>query len=291
MTKFRHLSHPVISAGVLWNIIRSSFYRFISNRQLRKIQRVSTNNCWCGGTLNPFKWHSSYGICSECGCYVNKRPPRREEFSRIYSSRLYWGSIAKMRGWPTLEHRADLYSADGRLRHWLDLIAKYCPQRGTAIEVGCAPGVLLAELCKQGYSCVGVEVEEEVAAWMRTHFHLAIRTGPFPDTRMDLPRCDLFLAFDVLEHVPSPLEFLNAAATLLNPSGIAILQTPVDRYDYDPPLGKEVPVVFDDTEHLFVFVDRSIQELAQRAGLQIVSLAEPPWRIGHELSILRKPDA
>lgn len=268
---------------------RRYLYRQQVGRALRRVRRGRRDRCWCGGRLLDVAWHPSYSECAACGCYVNRVPPLAEEFARIYSIDCYWGAVSRMRGWPPLSERGELYRRDGRLEHWLALIAKYGPGGGTAVEVGCAPGVLLAELQRRHYECVGVEPEARVGEWLRADMGLDVRVGMFPDPGLSLPPCDLFLAFDVLEHVPSPDEFVKEMARLLKPGGIAIIQAPIDQYEDDPPFGSQAPLVFDDIEHLVIFVDEAMRELGRRSGLEVVSLSEKPWLRRHELCIYRKP--
>jgi SAM-dependent methyltransferase len=165
------------------------------------------------------------------------------------------------------------------------LIEQYGPGAGTAIEVGCSPGVLLEELSTRGYSCTGVEISEDVAAWLREKTRLDIRSGFFPG--VDLPRCQLFLSFDVLEHSPVPDEFMREVSRCLLPGGIAILQTAIERYDYKPPFGERFDM-FDDIEHTFLFTDEAIKRLSRLAGLEVISLKERLWLAG-EICILKKP--
>jgi 2-polyprenyl-3-methyl-5-hydroxy-6-metoxy-1,4-benzoquinol methylase len=264
-------------------------YRWRVDRRFRKLRRDQRDQCWCGGSLRAFRWHASYGVCDACGCYVNRHPPCPEEFATIYSSAWYWGAVSRMRGLPDIRERAALYTADGRLNHWLRLVEKFAPTARRVVEIGCAPGVLLAELQRRGCRCVGVEAEESVAGWIRERVGVDVRCGIFPDAALSLGPCDLFMAFDVLEHVPSPEVFLREAARLLTPGGVAIIQTPIDRYDDELPLGEEVSVVFDDVEHLFIFVDKAMMALGARTGLEVVSLTEAPWQRRHELCIYRKP--
>jgi len=289
MFRARHLMHPIRSTGLAYRMLAQRAYRWRVERQFRNIRREQRDRCWCGGPLRPFRWHASYGVCDACGCYVNQRPPRPEEFANIYSSAWYWGAVSRMRGVPDLRARAALYATDGRLRHWLRLVEKFAPAACRVLEIGCAPGALLAELQQQGRRCVGVEAEESVAGWIRERVGLDMRCGIFPDAGLSLEPCDLFLALDVLEHVPSPDVFLREAARLLSPGGVAIVQTPIDRYGDEPPFGAEVSAVFDDVEHLFIFVDKTMMALAMRAGLEVVSLTEPPWQPRHELCVYRKP--
>jgi 2-polyprenyl-3-methyl-5-hydroxy-6-metoxy-1,4-benzoquinol methylase len=170
--------------------------------------------------------------------------------------------------------------------YWLDLISRYAAAGGRVIEIGCGSGVLLSELSNRGYECIGVDVDEKSAAWIRKNTGLDIRSGIFPDVA--LPSCDLFLALDVLEHTKRPHEFLRRAAGLLASGGIAIIQAPIDRYNYRPPFGKRFKDAFDDLEHLFLFTDKAMRDLGEYSGLETVSLNETLWLMG-ELAVFRKP--
>lgn len=233
----------------------------------------------------PFKWHSSYGVCVECGCYVNKHPPLSEELKRIYSFDLYWHIRHQLKGQPTIEYRSISDRSDGRVDYWLGLIKRYGPLTGRVIEVGCGHGVLLIELKARGYECIGVEPDEKTVIWTIKNTGLDVRAGFFPS--IELPNCDLFLAFDVIEHSPDPLAFMKGVAKLLNSGCVAIIQTPIDRYGYKPPFGERFEAAFDDIEHLYIFTDKAMQELAQCSGLQIVNMVERLW-LHHEVCIFRK---
>ncbi len=285
MMRLRHILHPVRSAVSIYRRRVSKFvYRRLAERQFGNIRRGQCDQCWCGGELLPFKWHASYGVCAECGCYVNRRPPLPEELSRVYSID-YWHSYQKMRGYPPLETRAELYKSDGRLDHWLALIERYGPAQGRVVEVGCAPGILLAVLQERGYECIGVEVAGEVAEWIRCNMGVDVREGLFP--AVQLPTCELFLAFDLMEHIADPKGFLNEVAYLIGSEGVAIIQTPIERYDYDHPF-KMRPDFFDDLEHLFLYTDNAIVRLAALAQLEIVSLEDSSSSLG-QICVLRKP--
>jgi len=80
---------------------------------------------------------------------------------------------------------------------------------------------------------------------------------------------------------------MKDAAQLLNSGGIAIIQTPIDRYDYESPFGERFNAAFDDVEHIIIFVNRGMQELARRSGLQIVNMTDRLW-LHHEVCVFRK---
>jgi len=293
MIRLRHILHPVCSAKSLYRKVSSRFrkmalrlYRRLSELKFRKIQRGQRNQCWCGGALLPFKWHSSFGVCGTCGCYVNRRPPLLKELRRFYTFDTYWHSRMKLKGYPTIENRAANDLSDGRVQRWLDVIKQFGPPKGRVIEVGCAHGVLLAELVKRGYDCIGVEVDEKTAAWTRQKVGIDVRVGIFPD--IELPDCDLFMAYDVLEHSLYPDRFLRHAARLLKPGGIAVIQTPIDRVGSGQPFPEIFDELFDDIEHLYIFTKESINELAENADLEII--AEARGVIDIDINIFRKKE-
>lgn len=245
------------------------------------IRRETRRQCWCGGELaeigKPARHRASYRVCKTCGCYVNVRPPRPSELSKLYAFDLYWHSVQTRMGFPTIEQRTDHDLADGRVKYWLDVVVRHGPPAGHAIEVGCAHGVLLAGLREKGYRCTGVEPDARTAEWTTRNTGITVRAGFFPDVPLD--PCDLFLAFDVIEHVPDPVAFLRGAKALLRPGGVAIIQTPIERHNLDDPFADR-PDFFDDLQHLYLFSEASFRRLASEAGLNIHALEDAPQRLG-----------
>jgi len=282
--KLRHILHPIRSAMSLYRMMNRYVYSYFAKRQFSNIRRGRRDRCWCGGGLVPFKWHPSYGICANCGCYVNWHPPLPEELKRLYSFDLYWRTRQRLKGHPTIEHRPVNDRSDGRVDFWLWLIERYGASAKRVVEVGCGSGVLLAELKSCGYKCIGVEPDEQTAKWVRQNMGLDVRPGIFP--HVDLPKCDLFVALDVLEHSPNPEGFMRGAAELLNPGGVAIIQTPIDRYDYEPPFGNMFGKVFDDLEHLFIFSATSISRLVDT--LELRPIANDQWCLAHEIVVFQR---
>lgn len=281
--KLRHFMHPIVSGKKL---VRKAGYiinKKSVDRELENIKRGKRSLCWCGGELKYFKWHKRYSICSVCGSYVNIEPPLPEEMSKIYSFDFYWHFVQKGHGSPAIEERYVNDKMDGRIGFWKSLIEKYKAAPAKVVEIGCAYGGLLKELKNEGYDVMGVEPDEKTAEWTRRNMGIDVRAGFFPGIR--LAEADIFLAFDVLEHVPDPQKFLKSAYDLLSPNGIAIIQAPIDRYDYTPPFGERFDM-FNDLEHLFLFTDRAMEVMANNAGFEIVGV-DRLWLSG-EIIILHK---
>jgi SAM-dependent methyltransferase len=82
--------------------------------------------------------------------------------------------------------------------------------------------------------------------------------GAVPDGKFDV-----VLSSHVLEHVDSPLDNLRLLATKLKPGGKLILVVPVE-------LHRKVPFAIDADQHLYAWNFRTINNLLQRAGYQIL---------------------
>jgi SAM-dependent methyltransferase len=127
-----------------------------------------------------------------------------------------------------------------------------------------------------------------VAEWLRSTEGLDVRTGIFPG--VELPACDLFLAFDVAEHTPAPAAFWTEIGRVLRPGGKAIIQTPIECHDFENPF-KTRPDWFDDVEHLFLYTDKSVRRLAGLGGLDILALEDTRISLNlGQVCVLRKPE-
>lgn len=286
MIRLRHFLHPLRTAGGLYRRAENVSARLNADRAISSMKRVRRDSCWCGGSLVEFALKPNYGICLECGSYVNRKPPSPQELSRLYAFDFYWHKLQRLRGHPIIEERTsnDLSDTDGRVDYWLSLIAKSDIPGNRVLEVGCAHGVLLKKLSERGFTCTGVEVDPATADWTQQKTGIHVISGIFPD--VPAPECDLFLAFDVIEHSHSPEAFLARAAELLVPGGIAVIQTPIEFAPTDPPFGEMFEKCFDDAQHLFLFSRTGIDLLARRSGFELMS--EQSWRVAHEIVVLRK---
>ncbi|MFH1565485.1 MAG: class I SAM-dependent methyltransferase [bacterium] len=267
--KLKYFFQPARSVRAVARKLKSYFFQRRVGKELKNIKRGVRYHCWCGGSLKDFKSHKSYKVCSVCGSYVNIRPPLPEEFPKIYSFDFYWHLVQSSHGYPSIEERYKNDRKDGRIDFWKKLIQKYAAQCKKIIEAGCAYGGLLYELQQEGYDVIGIEPDAKTADWAREKFNIDVKQGLFPD--VNLPKCDLFLAFDVLEHSYKPAEFMKKVSDILNPGGIAIIQVPIDRYDFKPPFGERFDDIFNDVEHMFLFTDKAMEELTKRAGLKIIN--------------------
>lgn len=99
-------------------------------------------------------------------------------------------------------------------------------ETSTLLEVGVGEGHFLQAAKQKGHDCYGVELNVQAAARVR-----GLGFEVFEQTLSDLTiRCqkrfDVICSFQVLEHVPSPFDFLEGMIDLLNPGGRLIISVP-----------------------------------------------------------------
>lgn len=148
-------------------------------------------------------------------------------------------------------------------RDLTEVVVSEVKKGGTILDVGCSSGQLVAKLSDRGYRCIGVERDANT---------ISVRAGSVLEgTAENLPAMaesfDAIVYSHVVEHLVDPVKALRAAAKLLKPSGVMVIEVPnnaslIAKYmglaweNLDPP------------RHLSFFTERSLRELLQRAGLQ-----------------------
>lgn len=249
---------------------------------------LTVDQCWCGGHSSIQSPHSPhYLVCARCGTHYAARRLKPEFVEQFYSYDGYWHRRQEGKHHPTLWDRQRLFETDGRLQLWLEVIERNTAgKRGVAVEVGCAEGTLLLHLRERGWGAVGIEPDEKTARAVKEHTGLDVRAGAFP--AVAAPSCDLFVACDVLEHIPEPLGFLAAARQALRPGGVLFLQLPLLEREV-PDFGGMNEKVFDPEEHLFIYSRDSIVTLLETAGFEVTENSQA-WRRAHEFVVARRID-
>lgn len=99
----------------------------------------------------------------------------------------------------------------------------------SGLDVGCGAGLLAEPLARLGASVTGVDAAPENIAAARDHaagqgLDIDYRSGEL--AALNLPRFDLVICMEVIEHVADPRAFVAALADRLAPGGLMVLSTP-----------------------------------------------------------------
>lgn len=141
-------------------------------------------------------------------------------------------------------------------------------------DLGFGPGVLTQFILeeKPAWTACGIDISPECVYYAEKLMKLKgvndrvqfttgdVRNLPYADNTFDL-----VLAMEVLEHIPDPLEGLQAAIRVLKPGGYAITSIPV-----------QLPIPM----HLYVPKSpREVLNLYERAGLEVLDFSAKEFKI------------
>jgi nucleoside-diphosphate-sugar epimerase/SAM-dependent methyltransferase len=156
------------------------------------------------------------------------------------------------------------------------IISVYGVGRGaTVIEAGSNDGYMLCHFKQAGATVLGFDPAEGPAS-------TAMKRGV--DTRISFfgvdaaqelkasnIRADIFLANNVLAHVPDLVGFVESLASVLKPAGTAVIEVP---YLVDLVTKREFDTIYH--QHLCYFTMTSLEHLFSAAGLRIISAERIP---------------
>jgi len=159
--------------------------------------------------------------------------------------------------------RADRLTFRRRLR----LMAKFQPDGGRLLDVGCSIGTLMSVAREMDWEVEGLEPNPKAANLARKQ-GFSIHEGFFTEDKVSkLPgEYQCVVMSDVIEHISDPVEALRLARELLGPGGFLLLSTPNLRSFWCRKFQLK-PV-----EHLVLFSSENLGKLLERLGLKIYHL-------------------
>ena len=185
---------------------KSAFFKFFAKDYNRRI------------TEDRFNYYQ----CESCGLLF--LAPLPYDLSQFYPNEYY--EIPKNE--VELAARAEKLQA-GKL----DVLRRFAT-KGNLLEIGPAYG-LFAYLAKQeGFNVTGIEMDPRCCNFLRTIVGINVVEGSDAVSLMAaLPKFDVIVLWQVIEHLPDPWTVLNAAALHLTQGGVLIVDTPnPDAFQY-----------------------------------------------------------
>ncbi len=233
-------------------------------------------SCWCGNKkLTPFS--AAYLKCNVCETIVAAVMPKQGisrviDDERDFYGRDYWFSYQKKNlGHPDITRRARTDLTE-RCLYWLRTLLKYKVSGAKILELGSAHGGFVAMLRLAGFDAHGLELSPWIVDFARKTFDVPIFLGPIEDQAIEPNSLDVIVLMDVLEHLPDPAGTIRHCLSLLNPTGILIVQTPSypELRTYDEMAARDDPFLkmLKEKDHLYLFSKQSIREFFHRLGVE-----------------------
>jgi SAM-dependent methyltransferase len=200
--------------------------------------------------------------CSSCATAYAGRVLAQPDLDEYYSS------VSK---YDTLKLRGEIAALDReRAALAITFLAPILSSVTSALDVGCASGLLLHELLEAGVKQVrGIDPAEDAAAAARALFNVTV-TRAHAENYQNYGDFDLVGLMAVLEHLREPGRLLRQIAERLRPGGRMLIEVP-DAGAFDRP-GDDRPIEpFGEfsNEHINFLTIADVQRLARSVGLEV----------------------
>lgn len=231
----------------------------------------SRDKCWCGGDLKN-SIHPLYNQCVKCKTFSLKNIFVKEYLQKFYGFNEYWHKYqTEVSRHPAIEVRAKNDLRD-RVPVWYNTLKKYKNNIDSILEIGCAPGSFLKYCQDKGIEDIaGIEVDLLTCEFIEKNFNFSpgtIFNGLFPDVKLPRKRFDAICAFDLVEHLQSPVTAMKKIKSLLNQDGIFLFQVPCYRGE------NEQWEAFRIDEHVYIYDKENFPMLLDKAGLRPIAILD-----------------
>ncbi len=233
-------------------------------------------SCPACGQADAVALYEKYGMhhvrCGACVTqYVSPRPsqPLLARFYAQSANYAYWAQHI----FPASADARRVNLFRPRARHAAALMRAANVDGGTLVEVGAAFGLFCDEARATGAfdRVVAIEPTPDLAAICRD---LGLETHQCPYEKVTIDHgAHMVAAFEVIEHLHTPVDFLHWCHGILRPGGLVMLTCPNSRGLETLALGKAAGAV--DHEHLNLFHPDSLRALAARCGFVDVAITTP----------------
>ena len=257
-------------------LAREDIDRYFSDRS--RFVEVACPACgcdqWAPGLV---KFEFRYVLCSDCGSlYLSPRPTvaMYEKYYQKAESVKFWSShffkeTAEARRQKIFNPRAHLVA------QWANKSGIPSDASGVFADIGSGYAVFLEEVRRLEYfgQIVGIEPEPNLARVGRDR-GFDIIEKKLEDIEDGEVGADFATAFEVLEHVFNPQEFLSAARRILRPGGILMFTTLTVS-------GFDIQVLWENSKsvypphHINLLSGQGMRCLMERSGLRLIDLSTP----------------
>lgn len=205
----------------------------------------------------------SYVQCPSCGLIRLDPFPSPHDARSLYGDEYFTASAYA--GYDDYVADEAVHRRNGRRR--IARLGEPPPTARTMIDIGCAHGFTLVEAQAAGWDPMGVDVNASARAAVRAR-GMRCEAG-FDDLTVEPGTVGAVTLFQVLEHLPDPVETLRRAAQVLLPDGAILIET-WDRSSLIARMMGRRWQVATPPSVLWLWDRATLERLAAVAGLELV---------------------
>jgi 2-polyprenyl-3-methyl-5-hydroxy-6-metoxy-1,4-benzoquinol methylase len=151
----------------------------------------------------------------------------------------------------------------------IKIISPFFNTKNRLLEIGCSAGMFLYLMKKHFKEIVGIELDRDSAYFASNTCDCSVYQIPLHLTTIKPEYFDVICAFQVLEHVASPIDFIQKAKRFLKKDGVLFFELP-NRFDalvstYDLPFHNQF---FYHSAHNYYFSEKGLKVLLEKCGLE-----------------------
>ena len=254
-----------------------AFDRDIERLQARRAEFVEISCPACGSLDSQFelaKFEFAYRTCSECmTLYMSPRPS-----PHVMAS--YYSNSENYQYWAKYIFPASEASRREKLhKPWLHRVLEFCKrfgiERQCLLEVGAGFGTFCQVAVESGKfaDVMAVEPTPEMAEACRQRGVTVIEKRIEDVSVNEVQGANVVVAFEVIEHLFEPRQFLTQCARVL-PTGGLLLVTCPNGQGFDITTLREVSLAID-AEHVNLFNPTSLRQLVESCRFQVLEVSTP----------------
>jgi len=218
--------------------------------------------CQSGGTARYCRKASAdYYACGTCQALFQFPLPGREAMLGYAEAEYEDGGL----------YNEYVEAREMKLAHFTARMDLMRPRvrKGALLDVGCSCGYFLEVAARDGFEVQGLEFSKNAIAAAADSVRSRILRASVDDLdQQHDARYDVITAFDIIEHLERPREFLRSARRLLRPGGSIVISTPDADHWLRPVMGSRWPML-QPMQHLTIFSRRSLALALEAAGFQV----------------------
>jgi 2-polyprenyl-3-methyl-5-hydroxy-6-metoxy-1,4-benzoquinol methylase len=251
----------------VWQEMLSKYYD--DRKTLRKEFVIDVNCPHCVSD----KTHSSFNLngfdhhkCKNCGSvYVSPRL-KDECLHTLYSDNYYSEMFTKSMI-PFFEKRKELIGVNKFNQIAENIISE--PPNNRVLDIGCGVGEVIDVFNDNGWDCEAIELNPVASDWLNQR---GIKV--FNDTLDNYnsnQEFDVVMAWNVVEHVTNPKDFVKKAFDLLRPGGLFVSEVPHGNsmlVDYCRSSGLDPLRILQGEQHIMLYSISAYKELHEIAGFK-----------------------
>jgi len=185
------------------------------------------------------------------------------------------------------EYEAGVYrdyidAREMKLEHFRRRLERVLPhvRKGRLLDIGCSCGFFMEVAAANGFEVEGLEFSRAAIAAadpaIRPHIFCS-SVDEFESTRS----YDLITAFDLIEHVPQPKDFLRKVRRLLAPGGWLAIATPDAGHFLRYVMGSSWPML-QPMQHLTIFSRQAMRLAMEETGFSEISFQDATKTVSYE---------